>query len=410
MIIADAASTRVAFDLSPDKPSIHLWMVSSTNIFSPGDQRMNIDARRSDLGHVPTWIEILHQELEFKLMVLELNGSAFEEFFSRFMRCKSPASFSPARAGGPGGDLKCDGWDSKSKTLFAVYAPSSAKQKSEVRSKIQSDFLGALGNWPSMKFWQFVHNDLFDIPAIIVYELERLRESEAARGIEIPASWGPRDLWMQIRSLKASERRSLLPGYFADEQPQTHSGDGPVLGFQSTSPVALRAAVESIVQLCGNFQADSVLDPVATSALACALTGRLLGDDALFSRFMNVLAAHNGTEPFETQLTSLGLLRACLDKCSRLIGCPSGKLVELVSDGPPLAGTLAPMLLELAHETLEGRDPGFVVDDRGTREKFVLGCGFAMENLLEFTSHATSTPLVFLLQDFLIDLQRADHY
>jgi hypothetical protein len=100
---------------------------------------------------IPKWANLLWQEHKFKLLLTQSPSERFEEIFTQVMRCANGESFHVARPVGSLGDLKCDGWDSASKTLYAVYAPFSPKGRADVRGKIKSDFYGAVKKWPEMQ-------------------------------------------------------------------------------------------------------------------------------------------------------------------------------------------------------------------------------------------------------------------
>lgn len=142
-------------------------------------------------------IQLLFYGLRFKADYLEKKGTAFQDWFVQLAGNALGAQFEPVRPYGKQGDLKCDGRDSSTGTVFQAYAPAEMKD-TEVMAKIQADFHGALEHWGGgLKRWVFVHNDSRGLPPKAQQLLERLREQNP--GIEIEQWWEP-----QLRDMALS--------------------------------------------------------------------------------------------------------------------------------------------------------------------------------------------------------------
>lgn len=353
--------------------------------------------------------ELLWQELKFMVTVLRSPGARFEDLFTQIMRAAYPDGFHVARAAGPNGDESCDGWDSSTKTLYAVYAPFSVVRGSTVKKKIQSDFRGAKDRWPQMRRWRFVHNDFFGLAAQVTHELEVLRASPSSRGIDILPDWDPEELWRIARGLPEADRRRILgvPDW-PTTQAQEGFGSAVLRHHENVHPASARAAVRSIAQLCENFQRDSVANYMISSALARALVAWWMNDEHLFREYEEILYQRSDSMPFEAELTSLTFAIRCVEICARRLGMPKDIFLASQLDESSLMDESQKVVLELVSDVLENRDPGFSVDDPSRRRNFVSACCRTMVDLVGIIS-ASGIPAVFTLQDLFVSLQRLDH-
>ncbi|BCB84901.1 hypothetical protein [Phytohabitans suffuscus] len=361
------------------------------------------------------WTHLLWQELKFRLMMLQATANEFENIFAKIMRSAHGESFHISRPGGPKGDFKCDGWDSATKTLYSVYAPSSAKAKSQVVKKMGGDLNGARKRWPEMRRWRFVHNDIFGLSAEVTRQLESLRSDPSNADLEILADYDPEELWRIVRSLQPADRLDLLGGPRLEAvatDPQWEAV--PLRCHDYVSPAATRAAMASLSQLCNNFQNDSVLDPVCSSAMARALTAWWLQGsgpgrgESLFIGYLQFLMDRCDAFPRESQVTSLAFVMRALEICARKLEMPPEVLAESqIQGGADLPNGLG-VIFEIAREEMAGESQGFLVDAVSTRRKFVSGCGQAVIHLIGVTSTGTPYPATFFMQDLIISLQRID--
>lgn len=361
------------------------------------------------MADAPKWIQLLWQEQKFKLMALQSSADRFEDLFTQIMRRANSDSFHVARVAGKSGDLKCDGWDSASKTLYAVYAPFSRKGKSEIRGKIRSDFHGALKEWPEMRRWRFVHNDLFGLSADVTRELESLRGANSGEaGVTVLSDWGPQEIWDVFRGLSECDRLDILGGPPLD----TLGGDrewvrDAIPYHESVHPSVIRAAVGALSSLCGNFQHDSVLDPISASILARALTAWWLGDEKLFRNCLDLLMEHSEVSPFEAQVTSLGFLMRCIEICAPRLGVSTESLIrsQLELGGHP-AGMH--VILEITLEAFQCEGDGFYIKGAETRKKFIQGCAIWVTDFLGMAWKGGGYPAILGLQDIVTSMQRID--
>lgn len=354
-------------------------------------------------------VELLWQELKFTVMVLRSPAVKFEDIFTQIMRAAYPDSFHVARAAGPRGDERCDGWDSNTKTLYSVYAPFSAVKPSRASSKISSDFRGAKQRWPEMRRWRFVHNDFFGLAAQVTRELELLRGNPDSRGIDILPDWDPEQLWRIARGLPNVDRRrilgspewlgSLVKGAFDSSTLRYH---------ENAHPASARAAVRSLSRLYENFQSDSVLNERVSSALAGVLISWWMNDESLFREYTEVLYGRSDSMPFETELTCLAFAVRCVEICARRLSVPTGIFIASQLDESSSMRKSQKMILELVDDILEDRNPGFSIDDPPVRRNFISACCGTITDLIGITS-AGGFPAIFTLQDLLISLQRIDH-
>lgn len=364
---------------------------------------------------VAEWAYLLWQEQRFKLTILQSTANEFENIFTKIMRAANGDSYHVARAGGPAGDLKCDGWDSATKTLYSVYAPSSAKTRKQARAKVARDLEGAKKRWPEMRRWVFVHNDLFGLSAKVTRELESLRSDPSNANLEIPSDWDPEDLWRIVRKLPYRDRLELLGGPQAGTLVAHPEWDGSQLGYHNeVSPAATRAAMASLSQLCGNFQHDSILDPICASAMARAITSWWLQDEGsiqdqtLFLGYVEFLMDRCDALPWESQVTSLAFLMRTLEISARELEMPPEVLADSQIRGEVELPEGLKVIIQIAREEMTGESQGFWLDDPSLRKRFVSACGQAMIHLIGMTSTGTRRPAIFLIQDLIISMQRLD--
>ena len=92
-------------------------------------------------------------------------------------------NFVPATAHYTQGDLKCDGRLKKPRTVFACYGPTnggdgqSEGATAQVVAKVDSDFFGALKEWPEIKEWIFVNSYVTGIPPQITAKLMKIADA-----------------------------------------------------------------------------------------------------------------------------------------------------------------------------------------------------------------------------------------
>ncbi|MEU2360708.1 hypothetical protein ABZ616_08285 [Streptomyces noursei] len=361
------------------------------------------------MENLAKWTQLLWQEQRFKLWILQSPANQFEDIFTRVMRASFKDTFHAARPVGTSGDLKCDGWDAETKTLYAVYAPFSPKRKSAIRAKVRSDFYGAIEKWPEMRRWRLVHNDFFGLSAELTRELESLRNESTERGVEILSDWDPQELWQIVRRLPEIERFELLGGPDFSSATDTSTWQAtPLRHHEDVHPAVVRAAVAAVSSICDNFQPDGLLDPLCSSAFARALTAWWLDDESLFQQYLEFLLDRCDATPFEAQLTSMVFVMRCAEICAQRLSMSSESFLQ-AQLGAGLHQPGAQVLIKIALEQIQGNESGFHCDDSKIRKKFVQGCGQVVIEFLGITAAGTGIPAILTLQDLLTSLQRLDY-
>lgn len=117
-----------------------------------------------------------HYGHRFEIEFLRAEGQAFEDLFTSIMQHRHPNDFQIVRSYGNLGDKKADGYLASEQTVFQCYGPRTTKL-SEMLSKINVDYAGALMHWPGkLARWRFVHNDPAGLPADVVQLLIELND------------------------------------------------------------------------------------------------------------------------------------------------------------------------------------------------------------------------------------------
>ena len=362
---------------------------------------------RVQMSSIENTVKLLWQEQKFKLMTLQAKADEFEDIFSRIMRAANGDSYHVARSGGKGGDASCDGWDSATKTLYAVYAPFSRKRKSAIRQKILKDFYGARDKWPEMRQWRMVHNDFFGLSAELTRELEVLRSDPRAQGVRILSDWNPQELWRILRTLPDSDRYDLLgmPTITLLERANTWD-DSKLRQHGNIDQACLRSTMQSLSQLCDGYQTDSILEPLCASAMARALTTWWMDDQDVFDRYVEFLMERCEADPFEASLTSMLFVMACMQIGARRLGLSEKQFIEMYKIYKPDILPGINVVAEIALEQLESSDTGFYIENMKTRKKFIVGCGALTVDLITMLSEVASVPAIYILQDLIIFTQR----
>ncbi len=100
----------------------------------------------------------------FRCRILESNGQAFEDLFSRIMSLAVPG-FKPIKPHGNIGDRKNDGYIEDTQIYYQVFAPEDLqKSHSKATSKLKADFEELIQHWPTVREFYFVMNDKYQGP------------------------------------------------------------------------------------------------------------------------------------------------------------------------------------------------------------------------------------------------------
>lgn len=147
-----------------------------------------------------------YHRLCFSAECANRTGFAFQDLFEQIMRKFDP-SFHPVKPMGRAGDWKCDGYASKTRTVYQCYAPENVNAK-RAAEKVSDDFLGAKAAWgDQMKRWVFVWSWQGKLPPQVVAAISEIKESENDVVIE---DWSRERLWKVVKQLGLSDRESIL--------------------------------------------------------------------------------------------------------------------------------------------------------------------------------------------------------
>lgn len=167
-----------------------------------------------------------HYNLRFQLAFRNKHGSEFQDWFARLARFALGPDFETVRPYGSMGDLKCDGYQVSTRTVFQCYAPDRMKAPALIR-KITDDFDGARDHWgQTMRQWVLVHNDQRGLPASAVQHVNGIRSASPEIKIQM---WGEPELRLMMERLDLIGLEALF-GY-APSQASTDS-----LGMNDLQP------------------------------------------------------------------------------------------------------------------------------------------------------------------------------
>ncbi len=153
---------------------------------------------------LPHQLQYAHSK--FRSMVETSSGNEFEKLFHQLMEYRY-SDYVPIRTHGNLGDLGGDGLRTKSRTLYACYAPE-IFEVSRVQRKFRGDVESAITK-RSEQFttFVFVHNDQRGIHPVISGELVTVGDDHPDKVFE---QMGPRKLWNEAMRLARVELEDLL--------------------------------------------------------------------------------------------------------------------------------------------------------------------------------------------------------
>ncbi len=129
-------------------------------------------------------VQLQHFRLAFSLEFERQRGKAFERLFSRILSHACPGDFVPVEPYGRNGDMKCDGFQRSTGTVFQCYAPERLSER-EAIGKIERDLAGAVDHWSGrMRRWIFVHPKADGLPAKVLKRIEVLQDAQPDIRIE----------------------------------------------------------------------------------------------------------------------------------------------------------------------------------------------------------------------------------
>lgn len=349
---------------------------------------------------LPDWVEQLWGELRFKELVGQETGEGFQRLFQQVMKIVAGDDFLEVRPAGRYGDLKCDGWEMQSGTCYAVYGPFARKSPSEVRGKLLADLHGAIREWPEMRMWRLVHNDLAGLGAPVAKAIVSLREETGtiAPNVQILPPWGPTDLWWLLRQEPVEARASVL-GTHGWQLRQDR-----LLEFAGIldDPVSISAG-RSVIQLLDGFASEGIVDPLTANAFASTLTAFLLSDDTAFEHRSSLLERRCRDDPFEAMLTSIVFCVMAI----RLWEAVTGEAVKLWAEMLVAIELTIPYITQLVMSAQQFIDPDEPLPGHPEhQQKVTMNLGKVTALTIQLTAEGRSDPLVVVLQDLLISVQR----
>jgi hypothetical protein len=349
---------------------------------------------------IPDWIEQLWAELRFRELVGQTSGESYQRLFQQIMKAVDGDDFLDVRPVGKHGDFKCDGWGMQSRTCYAVYGPLSAKRRDQVRRKVAGDLFGAVQGWPEMRAWRLVHNDFAGLNVLVAAALVELEEEMRANAphLEILPPWGPRDLWWLLRQASDESRHSLLGTHGwrlnRDRFEQFIGAEG--------DPVSV-AAGRSVAQLMDGFVAGSVVDPLTASTFAGTLAMFLLGDEAAFGEQSSRLEQLCRDDPFEAMLTSISFCATAV----RLWEAATGEAPQLWAEMVTASESTVHYVAQIVLSARLGVEPEESLPGHPNDQcKITMNLGAVTAMTLQLVADHRPEPLVSVLQDLLIGVQR----
>lgn len=349
---------------------------------------------------LPDWVGQLWAELRFRELVGEQNGEGFQRLFQQVMKATDGDDFLEVRPIGKHGDFKCDGWEMHSQTCHAVYGPFSRKSPDQVRRKIARDFHGAVRAWPEMRAWRLVHNDIAGLSALVAAALVSLKgeATTSAPHVTILPPWGPKDLWWQLRQAPVEARTSVLGTHgWRLNQERLHDFAGV-----SDDPVSASAG-RSVAQLLDGFSVGAAVDPLTATVFSGALAMFLLGDEATFKEQSSLLEQRCKHDPFEAMLTSVVFCVLAVRLWEEATGDKPQLWAEMMVD----CGLTVSYITQIVMSARLGVEPdGPVPGHADDQQKVTMNLGQVTAMTLQLTADHRSDPLVSVLQDLLIRVQR----
>lgn len=152
-------------------------------------------------------VQTAFYRLQFRNAFLEKKGTEFHDWFAKLAGRAFGSDFEAIRPYGNQGDLKCDGRQVSTRTIFQCYAPHGMKQ-AELNAKMDRDFRGAYENWRGeMARWVLVHNDGRGLPPSSGQCVNALRRDHPDVQIEV---WTEAELQKLAEGLPLADQQALF--------------------------------------------------------------------------------------------------------------------------------------------------------------------------------------------------------
>jgi len=143
-------------------------------------------------------------------------GNEFENWFAKMASYVFGTDFERVKPGGPKGDMKCDGYNKATETVYQCYAPEGGK--GNFARKINDSFPKVVSFWPDMKGWVFVTNSKDGMPTSATDVIQGLEKKYP--GIKFSK--------LTREQLKAQFHDKLSPAQLDDVYPESYGKIGDV--------------------------------------------------------------------------------------------------------------------------------------------------------------------------------------
>ncbi len=163
------------------------------------------------------------------------------------------------------------------------------------------------------------------------------------------------------------------------------------------------SAAWSVAQLIDGFAPDAVVLPEPASAFGAPVAAFLLDDESGFTTRVRQLEHCCREDPFETMLTSIVFGVTAVRSWETVTGQPAG----LLRDGWVATGLTIPYLADIVMTARYGKtDHDPLPGHPGDQRKVTMNLGKVAAVTLQLTAEGQPNPLVSVVQDLLIGVQR----
>jgi len=187
------------------------WPLVANSVYRPVDRQV---AQRKDTFHQccggrRQLDRLARQYFDYKaeLALHQKKAIAYQDHFNDLMEAAHGTQFIRVRPAGAVGDRKCDGYLSRTDSVFQVYAPTTIRISDWI-AKIDADFEGAKAQWERMRQWVFVHNQHDGLPPDAAKMILKLKGKNLTLTID---QWPPTHL-LDITSHMSEPQLTALFG------------------------------------------------------------------------------------------------------------------------------------------------------------------------------------------------------
>lgn len=183
--------------------------------------------------------------------------------------------------------------------------------------------------------------------------------------------------------------------------PSSQTG-GAGFAFVADDPVSISAA-RSVMQLIDGFAPDAAVLPKPATAFAASVAAFLLDDESGFTTRVGQLEHCCREDPFEAMLTSVVFGVTAVRLWETLAGQPAG----LLRDCWVATGLTIPYVADIVMAARRGETDGDPLPGHpDDQQKVTMNLGKVTAMTLQLTADGLPNPLVSVVQDLLIGVQR----